>query len=726
MTKRLSHRLSLLLALSLGGPLLADNGPASLYLRAGTVQTARTELTLASAINARVPGPVVVQLDGPITPQRRARLAAAGVSIGSYLPDNAYICTLDGGDAAAAAGLEFVRWVGRYRDAWKLDPELGNRQYQTQERLALVATGRDLYTVSVFAGADVGQTEKAVWAVKGAAIRDEEQIGDHMEFLVEMPAAAVAGVARIAGVQYIEPAPDITDRSNLTTRWIVQSNVLNVTPVYAAGIHGEGQIVGILDGRVDINHCSFRDTSGAAVGPLHRKVVGMLSTGSSNSHGTHVAGIAVGDGGLEDNTRGVAYLAKLSWASYDLSGTTFTSSTTFNRNNGARIHTNSWGNDGTTSYDGLCRAVDAFAYSFEDDVVCFAVTNQSLLKNPENAKNVVAVGNTQDTPSTSSICTGGAGPTSDGRRKPEIWAPGCATLSSQSGSSCGTVALTGTSMASPAIAGTALLVRQYYTAGYYPAGTASGNGFTPSGALIRATLMNTGQDLTGAASGFQVPTGYPSTQEGWGRVRIDDALYFPGDARKLVVRDVRNASGLSTGGQDELTINVSDSAQQLRVTLAWTEPAATAGAANPVINDLDLEVVSPGGSTYLGNVFNTGSGASITGGTKDAKNIIEQVHIPSPTVGQWTIRVRGAAVAQGTQGFAVVATGSVSTSAGACYANCDGSSTAPVLNVNDFICFQQLYAAGDSYANCDNSTVAPVLNVNDFICFQQQFAAGCP
>jgi hypothetical protein len=61
-----------------------------------------------------------------------------------------------------------------------------------------------------------------------------------------------------------------------------------------------------------------------------------------------------------------------------------------------------------------------------------------------------------------------------------------------------------------------------------------------------------------------------------------------------------------------------------------------------------------------------------------------------------------------------------------CYANCDGSTTAPVLNVNDFICFQQKFAAGDPVANCDRSTAAPVLNVNDFICFQQKFASGCP
>jgi hypothetical protein len=63
---------------------------------------------------------------------------------------------------------------------------------------------------------------------------------------------------------------------------------------------------------------------------------------------------------------------------------------------------------------------------------------------------------------------------------------------------------------------------------------------------------------------------------------------------------------------------------------------------------------------------------------------------------------------------------------GGCYANCDGSTAAPVLNVADFTCFLQRYAAGESYANCDQSTATPVLNVADFTCFLQQYAAGCP
>jgi probable HAF family extracellular repeat protein len=60
-----------------------------------------------------------------------------------------------------------------------------------------------------------------------------------------------------------------------------------------------------------------------------------------------------------------------------------------------------------------------------------------------------------------------------------------------------------------------------------------------------------------------------------------------------------------------------------------------------------------------------------------------------------------------------------------CYPNCDHSTTAPVLNVADFSCFLNAFAAGDSYANCDASTTAPVLNVADFSCFLNAFAAGC-
>jgi choice-of-anchor B domain-containing protein len=70
-----------------------------------------------------------------------------------------------------------------------------------------------------------------------------------------------------------------------------------------------------------------------------------------------------------------------------------------------------------------------------------------------------------------------------------------------------------------------------------------------------------------------------------------------------------------------------------------------------------------------------------------------------------------------------------------CYANCDYSTTPPILNVDDFTCFINEFAMASSlphanqvthYANCDSSTTAPVLNVDDFTCFINSFALGCP
>ncbi len=60
-----------------------------------------------------------------------------------------------------------------------------------------------------------------------------------------------------------------------------------------------------------------------------------------------------------------------------------------------------------------------------------------------------------------------------------------------------------------------------------------------------------------------------------------------------------------------------------------------------------------------------------------------------------------------------------------CYPNCDGSTAPPYLNVLDFLCWLNKFAAQDPYANCDQSANQPVLNVLDFACFLMRFAAGC-
>ncbi len=60
-----------------------------------------------------------------------------------------------------------------------------------------------------------------------------------------------------------------------------------------------------------------------------------------------------------------------------------------------------------------------------------------------------------------------------------------------------------------------------------------------------------------------------------------------------------------------------------------------------------------------------------------------------------------------------------------CPVNCDSSTVAPVLNIADFTCFLNAFAAGTPWANCDASTSPPVLNILDFICFLNRFSVGC-
>jgi hypothetical protein len=61
-----------------------------------------------------------------------------------------------------------------------------------------------------------------------------------------------------------------------------------------------------------------------------------------------------------------------------------------------------------------------------------------------------------------------------------------------------------------------------------------------------------------------------------------------------------------------------------------------------------------------------------------------------------------------------------------CYANCDGSTTPPQLNVSDYVCFLNRFMQGDPLANCDGSSQEPRLTVADFSCFISRFTAGCP
>jgi hypothetical protein len=61
-----------------------------------------------------------------------------------------------------------------------------------------------------------------------------------------------------------------------------------------------------------------------------------------------------------------------------------------------------------------------------------------------------------------------------------------------------------------------------------------------------------------------------------------------------------------------------------------------------------------------------------------------------------------------------------------CYADCDTTTGQGVLDIFDFLCFQNRFDAGASYAcDCDTTTGVGVCDVFDFLCFQNEFASGC-
>ncbi len=62
-----------------------------------------------------------------------------------------------------------------------------------------------------------------------------------------------------------------------------------------------------------------------------------------------------------------------------------------------------------------------------------------------------------------------------------------------------------------------------------------------------------------------------------------------------------------------------------------------------------------------------------------------------------------------------------------CYADCDQSTGAGVLDIFDFLCFGNAFAVNDPYAcDCDLSSGPNVCDIFDFLCFGNAFATGCP
>lgn len=502
-------------------------------------------------------------------------------------------------------------------------------------------------------------------------VLDERAHGGHLQVIFpSLPREKLLAIAKLKEVRWIEEQPEVnvdsveTDVRERTPGGLIQSGQENITPAWELGIRGRNQVIGVTDHAINSNHCMFSDSISSTASLPHRKLLGRRQRRfyytvmrKTSPHGHRVAALAAGHDASRslDNIRGMAWEAKLSLDDLDdLMDEYITVSDTLRNQDadGAFIHSNSWHIG--CGYNLKAAEVDTFVFNNERHFVCGSSGNSDgsdeCIGPPGSAKNALCVSASKNVSGVMVFGDGVAGPISkdDPRFKPDICAPGD-DLSTASRSRCEPQDIDcASSWATPIVAGAAALVRQYYSEGWYPTGTYMGSvPHDPSGALVKATLLNSTVNMTAS--------GYPSYREGWGLLRLTNTLFFAGtDAPRLFVKDIFNADGLAMGQFHEYDIVVEDDSYPLKITLVWSDTAATLPAASPLVNNLNLIVTSPDRKTFLGNNFHA-DGLSTEGGEADAINNVEMVVRNQHLQGTWHIEVRCVAAIK-LQGYALVVT----------------------------------------------------------------------
>jgi subtilisin-like proprotein convertase family protein len=189
--------------------------------------------------------------------------------------------------------------------------------------------------------------------------------------------------------------------------------------------------------------------------------------------------------------------------------------------------------------------------------------------------------------------------------------------------------------------------------GWYPTGAPTPtDAFTPSAALIKAMLVNSGVAVERDQS-YDL-TYLSEAPQGWGRILLDNALYFAGDSRGLWIDE--HTSGFTSPSDPPVIyqLEMVDTGEPLEITLAWTDYPSTPAATTHLVNDLDLRVDGPSGG-FAGNDFFYG--VSVTEGDPDRLNNLENVYITDPEPGIYSIRISPHAIPSGPQNYSLVVTG---------------------------------------------------------------------
>jgi hypothetical protein len=583
----------------------------------------------------------------------RAALENAGVELLAYVPENTWFASMPAELSLQSNTLAGFRWIGAIQPEDRMAPTL---QAGAIGPHATHDDGTVSLDVRFFADLTNAEMGQILARHKGAI---ETKAPEFHRFTVRFDPGAIDALANEDGVQWIADAAPPKTIDNDGSRARTNVNAVQAVPY---NLSGNGVDLGEWDGgRVDA-HVDF---SGRLT---------VVDTGASVSdHATHVAGTMAGDGsnsasqgGSPLQWRGMAPGADIISYYWDNNLTDHNGAI---NTYGIELSQNSWGYTVDESWFGNCYLYGDYDYDAPDydDIitglygkrisVIFAAGNErndgdcgmsgtppyidyANIGPPGTAKNVVAVGATNSNDDSMTNFSSW-GPMDDGRIKPDVAAPGCESTgegyihSTLPGDIYGGPNWCGTSMAAPAVSGiVGLLIEQYRTS----------FGGDPLPSTVKALLIQTAVDLDDATSYYNPGPDYAS---GYGRVDAQAAV------DEVIAQHVREDQ-VSNGQTDSFTVNVAAGTPSLKVTLVWDDEPGTVNANPALVNNLDLVLVEPNGTTtHLPWVLDPANPSNNATTGTDSINNVEQVQVNNPTAGTWEVRVIGTNVPVGPQQYSL-------------------------------------------------------------------------
>jgi hypothetical protein len=583
--------------------------------------------------------------DIPTAPEREA-LAARGIALLDYLPENTWYArvssALDGAGLRAAG----VRWIGPLRFEHKVSERVLASEFSSWSEYD---GGRRIYVVQMHS--DVPQDRGR--EVLGVAA---DLIGGYIHsihtFVVALAPEQIATLALADEVRWIDERPPVLSVVNDGVRASIGVNTVQSAPY---GLNGAGTTVMVYDAGLVGTHPDFGNR------------VTLGESGSVANHSTHVAGSVGGDGTNSGGTyKGMAPACHITSYLYEACNPNclYNSPQDIEENYAEGLYTH--GDDMASNSLGANIAPNGYPCSWEGDyettaqlldAICngslgtpflslWAAGNERAYGNcgtgysttgvPATAKNPIVVGATNSNDHSMTYFSSW-GPVDDGRIRPDICAPGCQVggdggiTSTMPGGGYG--AMCGTSMATPVTSGVSALMLQQMRRLFGPL-------YRPLPSTMKALLVNTAQDYGNVGPDFQFGYGEIRPQAGADAIRGRFALL---------------ERTLDQGDEEQFQFSVETGLPVLQVTVAWSDVPGAQLAQHELVNDLDIYLEAPSGTHHNPWILDPANPSAPATRGADHRNPMEQVTVTSPQAGLWTLHVAGTTVPEGPQQYSVVA-----------------------------------------------------------------------